>query len=259
MAGLSDAGRDYRMHRPCPSRGHLLVCSGGVGRVWVGGEWVTCEEGQAYLSPPRAPTAFETVPGRRWQIAWVYFEGPGAEPTTVFGENRSTLVSADPRPLVNAVEGLYREGTGPADPKLLDHWAELIRAYSLRIIQPKTSEPMDPLWKLWAEVDARPAADWSVERLADLAGMSDEGLRKLCLKHVGRSPMQQVTYLRMRRADTLLQSTPAKLAVIAKMVGYTNVFAFSTAFRRFHDTPPSARRSPAGPPRLAAIAETVDR
>jgi transcriptional regulator GlxA family with amidase domain len=54
--------------------------------------------------------------------------------------------------------------------------------------------------------------------------------------------MQHVTHLRMRRAETLLQSTTAKLAVIARMVGYENVFAFSTAFRRIYHVPPSLRR-----------------
>jgi transcriptional regulator GlxA family with amidase domain len=55
--------------------------------------------------------------------------------------------------------------------------------------------------------------------------------------------MEHVTHVRMRRADTLLQSTSVKIAAIARMAGYENEFAFSTAFRRAHGVPPSARRS----------------
>jgi len=244
LAGLSDAGHGYRMHRPQPQFGHLLVTLGGAGRVLVEDKWLECGEGYAYVSPPNAPSAFETQAGPRWQFAWIFLDAMGNSRIGLLAGERSCLVPADAKPLATAIEGLYREGVGRADGTLLNQWAHLIDAYCRRITQPSPAHNIDPLARLWLSVDARLAANWSVTSLSDAAGVSSETLRKLCILHHGRSPMQEVTRLRMRRADTLLQSTTAKLAVIARMVGYENVFAFSTAFRRIYGVPPSERRLP---------------
>jgi len=244
LAGLSDAGHGYRMHRPQPQFGHLLVTLGGAGRVLVDDKWLECGEGYAYVSPPNAPSAFETQAGPRWQFAWIFLDAMGNSRIGLLAGERSCLVPADAKPLATAIEGLYREGVGRADGTLLNQWAHLIDAYCRRITQPSPAHDIDPLARLWLSVDARLAANWSVTSLSDAAGVSSETLRKLCILHHGRSPMQEVTRLRMRRADTLLQSTTAKLAVIARMVGYENVFAFSTAFRRIYGIPPSERRLP---------------
>ena len=244
LAGLSDAGHGYRMHRPQPQFGHLLVTLGGAGRVLVDDKWLECGEGYAYVSPPNAPSAFETQAGPRWQFAWIFLDAMGNSRIGLLAGERSCLVPADAKPLATAIEGLYREGVGRADGTLLNQWAHLIDAYCRRITQPSPAHNIDPLARLWLSVDARLAANWSVTSLSDAAGVSSETLRKLCILHHGRSPMQEVTRLRMRRADTLLQSTTAKLAVIARMVGYENVFAFSTAFRRIYGIPPSERRLP---------------
>lgn len=240
FAGTSDAGKGYTMIRPNPRHAHLLACFGGKGHVYINNQWADCTEGHAYLSPPRAPMAFKTIPGNRWKFVWIYFEPQLIELTGALAEDRCTLASANPYPLVNAVEGLYYEATGSRESAVIQQWADLINTCAQRIIAPQHHS--DPLWKLWAQVDASPAADWDLARLSSLAGMSDEALRRLALRYTGRSPMQHVTYLRMRRADALLQSTSAKLAVIAKLVGYDNVYAFSTAFTRCIGVPPSTSR-----------------
>lgn len=246
LAGLSDAGQGYFMHRSRLPHGHLLVTLGGAGRVWVEGRWVESAEGSAYISPPHVPSAFETFPEHCWQFAWVFTLHNEHMANLEFSFASSVLVPVDPQPLATAIEGLFHESVGQADGRLLDDWARLVRAYTIRIIQPPPSHRVDPLARLWAEVDARPGAEWTLTKLTDLACMSAETLRKLSLSYHGRSPMAQVTYLRMRRADSLLQSTAEKLAVIAQRVGYENVFAFSTAFRRVYGVPPSSRRQNMG-------------
>jgi len=62
----------------------------------------------------------------------------------------------------------------------------------------------DRLAKLWETVDSRLAETWTAEELAKMAGCSTEHLRRLCHRYLGRAPMHQVTYLRMRRAAHLL-------------------------------------------------------
>jgi AraC-like DNA-binding protein len=239
MAGLTDAGRGYEMQRPMPPAGHLLVSFAGAGQVWTG-EWTACGPGEAYLSPPLAPTGFRTRARQRWQFAWVFLmvDSNGASPMAV---TQSTRINVDPRHFVNSVEGLYLEASGAARPHRLDLWAELVGEYTRSITQ--AGGAPDPLWRLWAEVDASLSEPWTLTRLADRAGVQPEALRRLSLRFHNRSPLRQVTHLRMRRAETLLRSTSYKLTSIAHQIGYDNPFAFSTAFSRWKGQSPKQFRS----------------
>ena len=72
--------------------------------------------------------------------------------------------------------------------------------------------------------------------------MSPEHLRRLCRKALGRSPMQHVIWLRMRKAAQLLASTDAKVDSVAKQVGYVNPFVFSNTFKKWIGWRPSEHR-----------------
>jgi len=240
-AGLSDAGRGYLMIRVRPNFEQLLVCVGGEGLVLVENQWRPCGAGQAYIMPLLAENAFRTVARLRWRFCWIVYAEPMPGLLPAIGGDRARLVEADPRSLWAGIEGLYREAMGPAEPALLDSWTKLTLKYADRILDPYHDR--DPLWRVWAAVTADLAAVWSSGRLADHAMLSAEQVRRLCLRHTGRSPMEHVTHLRMARAGALLESTPMKIAAIAQAVGYANPFAFSTAFRRTNGVSPAAWRS----------------
>jgi len=59
---------------------------------------------------------------------------------------------------------------------------------------------------------------------------------------VGVSPGRYLTELRMSRAEDALARTGAPLATIARNVGYSNEFAFATAFRRHSGSSPGQWR-----------------
>lgn len=239
MVGLTAGGAGYDMQRPRPDSGHILVCHGGNGQIWINGEWRPCGTGQAYIAPPLKPMGFRTQGRHPWQFAWAFLPVIPGDPPPV-ASFHPVQAAVDPRPIVNAIEGLYLELTAQARPDRLELWGDLIAAY-VRELATGGAE-VDPLWPLWAEVDARLAEPWNLERLADIARMGTETLRRVSLRTMGRSPIQQVTYLRMRRAEALLRSTGSKLSHIAQQVGYGNTFAFSTAFRRWKGQPPKQCR-----------------
>ena len=78
-----------------------------------------------------------------------------------------------------------------------------------------------------------PAAEWTLPALAAKVHMSTEHLRRLCLRELGRTPVQQLTYLRMQRAKELLENSDDKLEAIAPAVGYLSALVFSRAFKRW--------------------------
>lgn len=235
LVGLTEGGRGYEMGRQRPPTGHVVVGYGGWGEVWVGEAWRRCGEGEAYVSPAGKPMGFRTVGKTRWRFAWAYL--PAAEGVA---DEAPFVAKVDPRPIVNAIEGLYLEAAGLGRVDMLDRWAELAYGYLQEITNGSAEE--DPLRKLWTTVDGRLGDSWTLGRLTREAKLRPEALRRLALKTTGRSPMKQVAHLRMRRAEALLRSTEDKLFSIAQQVGYRNVFAFSTAFRRWKGKAPNECR-----------------
>ena len=101
----------------------------------------------------------------------------------------------------------------------------------------------DRLASLWEQVAARLGEDWTLERLTAICHTSNEHLRRLCRREMGRTPMHQVIYLRMQHAAKLLVETDEKIETIANSVGYRNAFVFSTTFKKWVGWPPSEYRS----------------
>jgi transcriptional regulator GlxA family with amidase domain len=138
------------------------------------------------------------------------------------------------------VKGLWTEQQNGKQAAALHHWVELVHGYVVRFAQPWHVE--DRLSKLWEIVADKPGHAWSLTELAHLAHCSGEHLRRLCRRQLGRSPMQQVTYLRIRHAATLLSETDYKLEHIADEVGYANPFVFSNTFKKWTGRRPSEYR-----------------
>ncbi len=150
------------------------------------------------------------------------------------------LATFDALPLRHAIHGLFDEMNAATDPVAIQHWVELIQRYVLRFSQPWNIG--DPLAKLWDAVDQNLGAAWNIPKLCQLAHCSGEQLRRLCHRHLGRSPMHQVTYLRMRRASALLEKSDDKIQTVAETVGYSNPFTFSSTFKKWIGWPPSVYR-----------------
>lgn len=76
-----------------------------------------------------------------------------------------------------------------------------------------------------------PGADWSLERMADEAGMSRSVFAETFRETVGIAPGSYLTRWRLSLARSLLQAgQPAK--TVARQVGYASPAAFSRAFTR---------------------------
>ncbi|HEY9171632.1 MAG TPA: AraC family transcriptional regulator [Verrucomicrobiae bacterium] len=237
--GIQEAIAPMRIVRTKQTTAYFLACFGGRGRVLIDGRWRICSEGFACLLPAHTLNAFEAIPGVKWEFCWVCYQRP-AEQRPVADITSPVMARYEPLPLHSAILGLMYEGGGPAQPTLMQEWADLIHAYVLRFARP--SDQPDALRLLWERVASDLGADWTLARLAREAGYSNEHLRRLCRRQLGRSPMHQVTYLRMRRASELLATTGHTIEAIAHEVGYQNPFVFSNAFTKWIGWRPSIYR-----------------
>jgi AraC-like DNA-binding protein len=240
FAGYSEARRGYRFVRRTPAFGQILACTGGEGRVLVDGEWQRCPAGHVYITPTQALCAYEIQSKTPWRVCWVIFDDTRRLPSLAIGQS-AQLIQADTLGLNRAIEGLCHEAGGEAEPAGLELWAALVQREVLRILHPGQGDPR--LGQLWFKVRQDLGGVWDLQRMSRSSGMSNESLRRLCQKHVGRPPLSQLTHLRMLFAADLLACTAEKISSIAARVGYEDAFAFSNAFKRKMGLPPSRYRS----------------
>jgi AraC-like DNA-binding protein len=77
-----------------------------------------------------------------------------------------------------------------------------------------------------------PAYRWSLQELAERAGMSRSSFALKFKQTVGSSPLEYLTRWRMLLAGDRLVSSGDPISAIAPALGYESESAFSTAFKR---------------------------
>lgn len=237
--GIDTVRAPYQRVRLAPSGSFLLACLEGEGRVLLEGRWERVAAGEICLAPPRVLNAFHAVPRRSWSFAWVrYDEPPPLKP--LIGANSPLRVTQGAEDLGRVMAGLRAEWQGERDSLLLRHWLSLVQGWARRLALPWRRHSR--ISALWDKVALDLAADWKLTTLAAACALSTEHLRRVCHQELGRTPMEHVTYMRMQRAQELLDITDDKLEVIAARVGYHSAMVFSRAFARYVGLTPSEYR-----------------
>ena len=97
----------------------------------------------------------------------------------------------------------------------------------------------DPkIGKALAAIHAHPESAWTVERLAEQAGMSRSGFSAKFSEVIGTSAKQYLTEWRMNLARMKIMQSPISLVDLAEELGYRSEAAFSRAYKRVFGVPP---------------------
>jgi AraC-like DNA-binding protein len=89
-----------------------------------------------------------------------------------------------------------------------------------------------------AAIHDAPAHRWTLQALAERAGMSRSSFALRFKERVGESPMEYLTRWRMMLAGDKLMHSSDPVSTIARSLGYESESAFSTAFKRVMDCSP---------------------
>lgn len=252
---VMDAASPYTVVRTYLAGAFLQVCLGGEGRTLLDGRWYTHKAGMTSFAPAHVLHAFHCLPRKRWQVCWVRFMPSSAR--SVENAIAPAMTQFDGSALQHAILGLAAEMQGAADPGSATVWVDVIERYVGRVIEPWLREPR--LVGLWKAVQQDPAHDWTLREMARTANTSEEHLRRLCQKSLGRSPGKQLAALRIAQAAHRLATTTDKIEAVARAVGYANPYAFSNTFQRLTGFRPSHYRAQprkAAPPASGVRGET---
>jgi AraC-like DNA-binding protein len=136
--------------------------------------------------------------------------------------------------------GAEFRGNSVGKPLMLNHLAPIMLLQTIRIYL--DSAKQDNNWlvalsdpKLSKAIEAMHSdykSGWSLERLAQTAGMSRSGFAQTFKKKIGIAPMDYLTNWRMQIACELLRSGNASLLATANSIGYGSESAFSVAFKK---------------------------
>lgn len=155
-----------------------------------------------------------------------------------------------------AIAGILRllalevETPGAGSALLIRQLADSLLVYVLRAAAQRVGHA--PNWlaamqdhylaKAFAEIHASPETDWTVEALAERAGLSRAAFSRRFTEKVGQPPLTYLTNWRMTLAAQILAAGKCPLAVVSGRVGYQSEAAFSRAFKRHHGVAPAAYR-----------------
>ncbi len=247
-SGLSDLAGHYRVER-CLDRHLVEITLGGSGWGGAADAPGPLDEGTVLLVPAGVPYVLRTQRGRAWRTAWALLDPPlwrgfPAAPSLQRAEAFAAL-----GPLL-ALMHQERFGDDALSAGLRRSLGEAFVAWLRRAVAlggQASPGGSAALRALFDEIEARPAADWSVEALSVRLGCSRSHLHRLCVQAYGCGPAEQVARIRMRQAEYWLVATDLPLKVLAERLGYANPYHFSAAFKRHGGRSPARFRAALSP------------
>jgi len=211
----------------------------GEGLGMIDGKWVKIRAGEACIFPPHVTNAFKANNDENWEFAWVrYVEPPDKK--SVANTQSPTLSPYRSNILKENILSLIDELENSPSQQVLACWVNLIHQQVQKFVGPQRLD--ERLFTMLREVTKDLSRNWSLIELAEIANLSDEHLRRLCNEQLGRSPKQQITFLRLSHAKNLIIQTDDPIESIALKVGYKSQFSFSNAFKKWIGCRPSALR-----------------
>ena len=240
LAALCDLRERCEVDRRDPSVHILIFSLEGNGHLYTAdyprkGEPI--KAGQIVILPAHHPHMYK-MEGRSWKAMWFYLAD-----TNTWRQLRESKphirVSITCNELRAAMEGFLAESLRNERRARLAarHYAELIVLNLERELDmeesPSNKEMRQRLYKLWDTVSANLGDGWTVAELADEIGISPQHLYKVSGRFCGHKPMEMVTRLRMQQAQEYLLNTDYMIKSIARLLGYSDSFSFSAAFKRY--------------------------
>ncbi|WP_369957929.1 AraC family transcriptional regulator [Psychrobacter sp. CLB018] len=134
---------------------------------------------------------------------------------------------------------------------VINHWASIMMIECLRVYiesLPEATENWlkamkDPfLTKALVAMHEMPSENWTINKLAEVAGMSRSSFAQRFKEVVGIPPLTYLMDYRLRLAARYLRLQQNSISRISGLVGYASDSTFSQAFKRVYGISPKAYR-----------------
>lgn len=205
--------------------------------------WIDCQHPQRYYTDPEAG---------RWHVLWIHFRGANARAyyemfrATCGGNPVGTLPAhCDAEELMKALIARYDRSDSTIDNDIAAS-AQLTQllAYCIQAGVARDSECAIPevVQKIRNYLLENYAENIALDTLAQRFCVSKYHLQRIFKKHIGQSPLEFLSGVRLTRAKELLRTTDLPVGEIAYRVGWENASYFVSKFRAQEEITPHKYR-----------------
>lgn len=224
---------------------HFVIS--GKGKLYLNDNCYEIHAGQAFLIPAHVKSYYEADADEPWHYMWIhvggarlseifYLAGLGADQPVFTPTEQSTFIEdtlkdifrmhEDELYCIGKVYELFSFITGKSKTKVTKEVSPQLEYVqkTIKYIQLKYSEPL------------------RVDEISNACGLNRSYLSRLFREATGISIQQYIITYRMKMAMNLITETNKSIQDISLAVGYSDIFTFSKAFKKYYSVPPSEYR-----------------
>jgi AraC-like DNA-binding protein len=210
----------------------------------------------AVIESPPVPAAGDEQPTASLVCGYFDFDSPQTNPVLDAMPDVVHIRQGDPTRTTGMdtlLQNIAAEtgSDAPGSDAVVDRLSEILFIYVVRAFMAQTAAHTGllaaladrQLGRVLSAIHEKPGNAWSVDRLAEAAGMSRSAFAKRFQEVTAMTPMQYVTQWRMQIAFERLRTSKDSVARIAEQSGYSTEASFRKAFKQYAGTGPGAVRS----------------
>ena len=248
LAGIGGSAYQPAVERPNGYQWHqIFYCASGNGTLGSGADALKIHPGDYFFLPKEQPHSYYPEK-EKWDIRWTAFEGTACDGLLEkLGMTGSVVIHPDRN---NTLEKTFDRMIKAIETDILycDHICSgLIYDYILEFHRYMNSDTgnersrnmtmLMPALRFMYENFKR---DISVTELSEMVGVTPQHFCRVFGKTMDMRPVEFLNKIRLEEAKRLLSETNSTVAYAAEQSGFRDTCYFSTLFKRYTGTTPSA-------------------
>jgi len=239
--GYYPEAQGHNVFRPFHDDWLMLYCIRGKAHVSVNHQIYQVEPGCMVYLPKGTPHEYWSDPNDPWTIYWTHFDGEQVIPFTE-KMNRQEIpnllqIGLYER-LINSFQELLLISEDDSQPETFVYISDVLRSIlsfvslQLERKQKESIEGVINSQEVIAYFSENLTCSLTLENLSSHFNVSKFSLSKSFKSSTGNSPMDYYTKLKMKKAQSLLDTTGLSVKEIGMQLGFDDPYHFSRAFKK---------------------------